>query len=224
MRTYVLLLFIFIGSSVFSQVDQGTNFLNIGGIAFNKETQTLSVFPVFTDTTTGTQYAGKNNYDITLGYRYTLHSSFSLGVESRFLANKLSSYAIHSVGPSFRFHFPIGKLGQPKKRNGSKEEYIEFKHSQAIARNFFFIDYTGLFGEMRFRNEQINYQSNMLQFGVSFRMPASEKRVIRHLGIEFGLGVNYRTTHLGNYSFFPVSQAKLHYYLDRHYTRNSLNR
>jgi len=201
---------------VYTQVDKGTNGFHIGAIALNKETQNLNIHPAFTDTTSGITYSGKQNYDITLGYRYALFNSVSMGVESRFLSNKLSSYQIHSGGFSVRYHFPIGQLGQQKK----DKDHLEFVKTGAIARNFFFLDYTGLFGELKFQNRTIPYQSNMLQIGVQFRVPLDDKTFLRHLGIEFSLGACYRTTRQEDYSFFAVSQAKVHYFLDRHYTRN----
>jgi len=201
---------------VYSQVDQGTNSFHIGGIAFNKETQNLNIHPAYTDTLTGITYQGNQNYDITLGYRCAIIKSLSIGIESRFLANKLSSYQIHSGGFSLRYHFPIGQLGGQK----SDKDHLEFVKTGAIARNFFYLDYTALFGELKFENQTLPYQSNMLQLGVQFRLPVDEMKFLRHLGIEFSLGACYRTNRQNDYALFAVSQAKVHYFLDRHYTRN----
>ena len=215
--SFLFLIYSFFG---LSQIDQGTNSFHAGGMTLNRETQKLNIYPVFLDTVSGVTYQGKQNYDIGLGYRFSLSNNFSIGLESRFLANRSSSYQIHSGGFSVRYNFPLGQIG----KKSSMKNYLVFLKTNLTSRNFFYLDYTALFGTLRFENQYLSYQSNMLQVGVQFRVPVHESKFLRHIGLELSLGGCYRTTTESFYDPFAVSQAKVHYFLDRHYTRTVNNR
>lgn len=197
----------------FSQIERGMNYFKVAGVNFNQENKGLETYPVYTDTTGGDSvvFQGSNASNLTLGYHFAIAKNFTIGVTSRFLKSPESSYAISAAGLSFRYHFPIGK----ERTSGEK---IVFEESNLAARNHFYVDLSGLYGNLKYNNVKETYTNGSLQFGFSIRVPISQTRFIRHLGMEFSGGFCYRSVTGGNFQFFPMAMGGILFYLDRHYT------
>ena len=102
-----------------AQITTGMNYFYIGGMSFNGDSKQLKNFPAYTDTTgvDSTVYVGKQSLDITLGYRFAIAKNLSIGIASRFVSSKESSFAISAGGLSFRYHFTlyvVSSLGTAK--------------------------------------------------------------------------------------------------------------
>ena len=191
---------------------KGTNFFKVGAVKLNQERTQFDVYPVYTDTTGGdsTIYKGNNSINLTLGYHYALTDNFTIGIESRFLSSEESSYGIKAGGLSFRYYFSLKKPEEAK---------MKFAKTDEPATNFFFIDATGLYGGMRYKNITQSYYNGILQLGLSVRVPFPETKFVRHLGIELSLGGSYRTTVNNETKLLPIAHAGVHFYLDKNYTK-----
>lgn len=200
-------------SNTFSQIERGMNYLKIGGVNFNQEVQGLETYPVYTDTTGGDSivFQGSNKANVALSYHFAIAKNFTIGFTSRFLCSPESSYRINAAGLSFRYHFPLGK----ERTTGQQ---IVFEESNQAARNFFFVDLSGLYGNLKYNNQKESYTNGSFQFGLSMRVPTSRAKFIRHLGIEISGGVCYRSIEGGNFQTFPLATGGILFYLDRHYT------
>lgn len=207
--------------SLFSQITGGMNYFHLGGMSFNQDIKILEDYPPFLDTTStdSSYFRGSNDVNLMLGYYIGCSKHISIGFTSRFLTSKESSFAINSGGLSLRYHFGI-RTSKNKNANQESEsgEALFFSKTNEPARSVFYIDATGLFGNMKFQDQKVKYQNGILQFGAMLRFPVDNKKFLRHLGIQVSAGVSYRSTVSETYKIFPVATGGINFHLDKKYT------
>ncbi len=222
-----------ISSNVFGQVTTGTNFFSLGNTVFNKP---FTKFDQYPDTTI-TDSTGANGLSATfmVSYHVAVSKHFSIGLRTRVLTNKESTYGISSFGGAFRYYFGFGQ-DEPKtkyiKMDGKKApidaaaNVRRFYHDESKERlkSLFFIEAGYMSGKLRFASNKIKYSEMSLQAGALFRFPMPETQLLRHFGLELSAGVFGMIDEFENLSFQPNVSAGLLMFLDRKYSSTKVIR
>lgn len=217
--TLTILCLLLLSVEMSAQYVQGMNYIKLGGVQFNQENKErdmhlpLQVYTYIDSTHTDTTiYKGNSTSDLTFSYHVAVTDFLVLGITSRFLQSKESSYIIKSGGFSIRYAFPLKLVRKPPSN-------FVLSKDERVVRNFFFLDYSGLFGKLHYDQFISSYTSHILQFGISLRVPTADTKMVRHLGLEISGGVNYRSQPYQQNGIFPYAAAGIQYYFDRKYTK-----
>lgn len=231
LKKLIALALIFFSLTSFGQITKGTNFISLGNTIFNKS---FSKFDQYPDTTI-TDSTGANGLSATfmINYHVAVSRHFTIGLKTRVLTNKESTYGISGFGPAVRYYFGFGQ-DEPKPKYLKKGEKYSANDMTTRVRRFydnesnerlkslFFVEASYLFGSLRYDSNKIKYSEMSLQAGALFRFPLPETQLLRHFGFELSAGVFGISDEFENLNFRPNLSAGLLIFLDRKYTRTEL--
>lgn len=220
---FIFSFILLIGSNAVSQVTKGTNYFFFSNNVFTPEAKQFEKYPYVEDTTNTSNTSSSSSVNLYMGYSVALSKRFSIGVKSRFLNDKSSTYGISCAGPILRYYFGVGKEKTAKEiekraKAGNPVKVLSFLKSGENARKFFFIETGSMFGNKRFESSKIAYQEYNLSAGASVRIPTDAK-LVGKLGFEASLGGTLRTNLSGNLDFVPSINIGLQIYFDKKYTQ-----
>jgi hypothetical protein len=211
----------------FGQITKGTNFISMGNTVFNKP---FTKFDQYPDTTI-TDSTGTNGLSATfmINYHVAVSKHFTIGIKTRVLTNKESTYGISSFGPAVRYYFGFGQ-DEPKAKYMKKGDKYSSTDLTTQARRFynheskerlkslFFVEAGYMFGNLRYDSNKIKYSEMSLQAGALFRFPLPETQLLRHFGLELSAGVFGMSDEFEKLTFRPNLSAGLLIFLDRKYS------
>lgn len=231
LKNMIAVAVIFASANAFGQITKGTNFISLGNTVFNKP---FTKFDQYPDTTI-TDSTGANGLNATfmINYHVAVSRHLSIGLRSRVLTNKESSYGISGIGPAVRYYFGFGQ-DEPKPKylkKGAKNSTTDmissarrfyYDEPKERLKSLFFVEAGYMFGNLRYDSNKIKYSEMSVQAGALFRFPLPETQLLRHFGLELSAGVFGMSDEFEKLNVSPNVSAGLLIFLDRKYTSTKL--